>query len=82
MHFDYQRGEYVLSKQLPFWPSRAGLDMNGGVQANDFFMSLTLWQLSSVCFKMRSIKCEVDFSVWLEMKVPQIVYLPETVIKY
>lgn len=51
------------------------------VQANDFFMGPALQQLPFVPFKMRSIKREADFSVWLEAEVPQIVYLSETLIK-
>lgn len=30
--------------------------------------------------QMRSIKCEANSSVWLEMKVPQVVCLSETTI--
>lgn len=48
MHFDYQRGEYFLSKQLPRSPPTAG---QGGweVLANDFFMGLTLYTDFLLC---------------------------------
>lgn len=40
------------------------------------------FRVTSFCvFKMRSIRWEAEFSVWLGEKVPQIVYLSENIIR-